>query len=445
MKRQVIVVGGGTAGLITALSLLRESPGVPVSVIRSKAMGHIMVGEGTFAATPRFIHDYLAISREDFYRDVNPTWKLGVRFEWGPRPYFDYPFPFAVQQDNQILPSSSKGWGYYGLHECKLPATARETPEAIEARLRNGSGYHFENQRFVELLERRFEALGGELIDATVVSGLANHDGVRNITLHTGEVREADFFVDASGFSGRLINGMLDEPYVDMRKHLFCDKAVVGGWERARDEPVRLYTTVETMDAGWCWRIEHERFVNRGYVHCSAFISEDQAIAEYLAKNPRVDPSRIRIVPFETRHIRHAWVKNVIAVGNACGFVEPLEATNIQLICNQARLLAEGLAQEEITPQTVANFNAETTRQWANIRDFLAMHYRFNERLDTPFWQTARRETPLGDLEEYIQAYRHGGPLLLSGERMSNYMFGHDGCLAILLGMQVPWASCAVR
>ncbi len=437
MRRKAIVVGGGTAGLISAITLLRTCADVTVTVIRSSKIGHIMVGEGTFAATPIHLHDVLGIPRQDFYDRVNPTLKLGLRLLWGPRPSFD--FPFNEQYNSEALPSPGKPWGFYSLSNWE---GISPFPADADIRLPPGAGYHLVNQAFVEFLEGYFVGLGGELIDAKVVSASAGEGGVESVRCESGEEFTGDFFVDASGFSGVLIHQALGVPYVSMRRHLFCDRAVVGGWARGDDEPIKLYTTAETMDAGWCWRIEHEHIINRGYVFCSSFLSDERAADEFLRKNPKVPEAVLRVVPFETRHVQLAWVKNVVAIGNASGFVEPLEATNIQVICLHALGVAKALeADDRPDGGRIEDFNRVVTLQWQRIRDFLALHYRFNTRLKTPFWEMAVRETPLGELEDYVQKYQELGPNLLS-DRFD--MFGRDGCLAMLLGMRVPWNSCTI-
>ncbi|MGW1194266.1 tryptophan 7-halogenase [Streptomyces sp. NPDC002536] len=441
MKRDITVIGGGTAGLIAGITLIRTCPDVNVTVIRSTAMGTIMVGEGTFADTPNYLHGVLGIPKEDFYREVNPVWKLGVRFLWGPRPYFDY--PFNEQFDNQILPTAQKPWGYYHLDDHTGPMVAGAAPGGAPAR---SVGYHIENQPFVAYLERHFAGLGGQLVDAKVVTADIGERGVESVLLESGERHTADFFVDASGFRAELINQGLGEPFVSMRDHLFCDRAVVGGWAR-NGEPVRPYTTMDTMDAGWCWRIDHEHTINRGYVFSSAYLSDDQAAEELVRKNPKIDPSAVRVVPFAARRIRRPWVKNVAAIGNACGFVEPLEATNIQVICMHAQRLAKALAAGGLTDAKLAEeYNRSVNTQWEDIRDFLALHYKFNTRLQTPFWEMAVRDTPLGGLEEYVAQYQEHGPALLTGpDGKPSSMFGYDGHLAVLLGLRAPWRDGGIR
>ena len=225
--------------------------------------------------------------------------------------------------------------------------------------------------------------------------------GVGGLRLASGRTETADLYVDASGFRSELLGKALAEPFVPYDRSLFCDRAVVGGWEREAGDPVRPYTTCETMDAGWCWQIELEGRVNRGYVYASACVSDEDAEKEFRRKNPMVGPTRV--VKFVSGRYRRGWVENVVAVGNAAGFVEPLEATALGTISTQCRLLASSLidADGEVLPAGVAQYNEHHARSWDGIRNFIAVHYRFNTRLGTrpsgvtaggrPTWPAPRR------------------------------------------------------
>jgi len=193
---------------------------------------------------------------------------------------------------------------------------------------------------------------------------------------------------------------------VDYRDSLFCDRAVVGGWERTADEPIQPYTTAETMDGGWCWRIDHEEIINRGYVFCSDHLGDNDAEAEFRRKNPRVQQTRV--VPFRTGRYRRNWVHNVVGMGNASGFVEPLEATALMCICLQSRALADGLGETDDTPSPsmTSMFNLYLAGLWDEVRDFLAVHYKFNTRLETPFWQRCRAETALHGAAPLVQYFQ---------------------------------------
>ena len=181
-----------------------------------------------------------------------------------------------------------------------------------------------------------------EIIDGKVTGSERRPEGgIAAVHLEDGRRLAADFFIDASGFRSELLGRALEEPFVSFDRSLFCDRAVVGGWERT-DEPILPYTTAETMDAGWAWQIEHEHHVNRGYVYSSQAISDDEAAAEFLRKNPKA-PQSPRVVKFRSGRYRRQWVDNVVAIGNAGGFVEPLEATALMIVCAQradARRLA---------------------------------------------------------------------------------------------------------
>ena len=186
--------------------------------------------------------------------------------------------------------------------------------------------------------------------------------------------------MDASGFRAELLGRALEVPFKSYTDALFCNRAVIGGWTRT-DEIIKPYTLAETMDAGWAWQIEHETFLNHGYVYSSSFITDDAAREEFLRKNPKVS-NEPRIVKFRSGRYETMWKGNVVGIGNASGFVEPLEASAIQVIILQSRTLA----------------------------DFLAVHYKFNTRLDTPFWQAARSDIPLGEGEGVVEFYRETAP-----------------------------------
>jgi len=193
------------------------------------------------------------------------------------------------------------------------------------------------------------------------------------------------------------------------------------------------------MDAGWCWQIDHERLVNRGYVYCSRFISDEQAREEFVHKNPRItsDP---RIVKFRSGRYRRNWIHNVVAVGNASGFVEPLEATALSALVLTINSLVETLREGAITDGLRGAHNRLVTDVWEETRDFLALHYRCNTRMDTPFWRHARADTPLQSLTPLFDFYQENGPSPLARHYLASpdNVFGIEGHLAILVGNRVP-------
>jgi tryptophan halogenase len=198
------------------------------------------------------------------------------------------------------------------------------------------------------------------------------------------------------------------------------------------------------MDAGWCWQIEHEHWINRGYVYASNFISDDAAREDLLRKNPKIS-NEPRLVKFRSgRYVRN-WVGNVVGIGNAVGFVEPLEATALQVISVEASTLADSLLDSLCapTPTLIHLYNDYNAQAWDDIRDFLAVHYKFNTRLDTPFWRACRAETHLHDADFLVEFYRENGPSVVAGAQLlhPSNSFGMEGYLALLIGQDVPHAK----
>ena len=447
MINRVVVLGGGSAGFLAAITLKMKLPGVSVELIRSPGIGIIGVGEGSTSNVTTFLHQYLKIDPKRFYDVVQPTWKLGLKFLWGPRPEFF--FGFQTTSDRRIQ-GLSKWDGFYFEDDMRnenytgaLMANDRAFErQAGGAKFHNLFAYHFENEKLVSYLESLAANLGVTVFDDTVESVQQDESRITGLSLASGRVAGGDLFVDCSGFISLLLSKTLKEPYVSYKSTLFCERAVVGGWTRT-DEVIKPYTTCETFDSGWCWQIEHETRINAGYVYCPAFISDADAEAELRRNKPKVGPTRI--VNFTSGRYERAWVKNVVAIGNSAGFVEPLEATAIGVITLSCSVLASMLESSNGQPsQSQVNlYNRYHSAVWDTIRDFLAIHYRFNTRLDTPFWQHCQRETNLAGAVPIVEYYQENGPspdwpvrpVLIPPEST----FTQDGYFLLLLGQKVPF------
>lgn len=447
MIQEILVVGAGSAGLIAALCLKRKIPSVQVRVVRDPDIGVIGVGEGTTPNFPRLLFEYLGIQRKYFYEHAQPTWKLGIRFLWGSRRRFDYTFAPQLDARWSDLPRPN---GFY----CDDEFADVNEPSALMRlgkvfhRQEDGSpniqpwhAFHIENATFVSMLEKLARDVGVDFMDGKLIGVDRDERGVSAVHLADGRKLEADFFIDASGFRSELIGKALGVPFESFNKTLFCDRAVVGGWERT-DEPILPYTTAEEMDSGWCWQIEHERHVNRGYVFSSQFISDDEATAEFLRKNPKVSTTP-RIVRFSSGRYEKLWVDNVVAIGNAGGFVEPLEATALMIVCSHCETLVDFLLHCELDPtpgmRKLYNELVEGTRH--DIRDFLGLHYKLNTAPDTPFWRHCREDTDLSGIGELLEFYEENGPTGFCRYRMprSQSDFGIEGYFVMLVGNRYPY------
>ncbi len=444
--KSIVVLGGGSAGLIAAITLKRRLPQMGVRVVRSPEIGIIGVGEGTTVHFGEHFFRYLGFNPRKFYMEAEPIWKLGIRFLWGPQEDFYYTFS---REFDESYPALARAPGFYVDDESRwlsitsacmaeeraFPRTPSGAPD-----LGQPHGFHVENIKLVKWLENTAIAVGVEITEGTMQGANRDGDHIVSLILESGEVVEADLFVDSSGFRSELLTKTLAEPFLSFDDALFCDRAVIGGWPRT-SEPIRGYTTAETMNSGWCWQIDHENWINRGYVYSSAFISDEDALAELLSKNPLI-ANQPRVVRFRSGRTERAWVGNVVGIGNANGFVEPLEATALHVICVQSRRLADTLSASlgELTGSLRDLFNEANGSAWNEIRDFLAVHYKFNTRLDTEFWKHCRAETALGGAEKIVKFYQENGPIAFCKGiyTQEGSQFGMDGFLALLVGQRVP-------
>jgi tryptophan halogenase len=452
MVNSVLVLGGGSAGFLTAITLKVRLPGLRVTVLRSKEIGIIGVGEGTTVGVTSHLHGYLGIDPGVFHREAQPIWKLGIHFLWGERPEFYYAFTRHLDARHADLP---KPTGFYANEDMTDYGINSALMARNRAFVRDGNGlpvvdgtfgYHLENSTFVAWLEKTAGQLGIEVADGTVAHVKQEESGVAGLALQDGRMMTADLFVDASGFRSVLMRETLKEPVIDYSPSLWCDRAVIGGWDRGPDEPIQPYTVAETMDAGWAWRIDHEHRINRGYVFCSAFLTDDGAEAEFRRKNPQVGPTRI--VRFSSGRVERAWVKNVVAIGNAFGFVEPLEATSLSMICQWARNVAEILQDGDrvVRPSQRSLYNAIQAQTFDAVRWFLSIHYKFNGREQTPFWTECRQKVDFSGAAGVVEFFQENGPSGFSRALLSpTDPFGVEGYLVMLVGQRVPFRTTHVR
>ncbi len=446
--RKVVVLGGGSAGFLVALALAKRLPQLETVVVRSTQMGVIGVGEGTIATIARYLHDYLEIDQKQFHCAVHPSIKLGIQFKWGTKTPFHYSFApqFTAPIPRDLELTFPRG--YY----CATDASFADVISALmiggkvalcnewgEPRIPKAFAYHLENKRFVDFLEDFANECKIQKIDAVVSDVKLNDNGVSALLLENGDLVSADLFVDCSGFRSELLGCALEEPFVPYNDSLYCDRAIVGGWSRT-NERYNAFTTAEAMDAGWAWQIEHDDIINRGYVYSSSFISDDQAEREFCNKNSKIESTRM--LKFRSGVYRRAWVKNVVAIGNAYGFVEPLEATAIGMICTAADNLVKILdsGSQYVSDIQRKVFNDIQDANWEQIRDFLALHYKPNTNIQTPFWQACQNDIPLGNAQDIVDYYRLVGPDFQALEpRLKRDIFGAEGYLAMLVGQGVPY------
>ena len=374
---------------------------------------------------------------------------MGIHFLWGPRESFEYTFEQQLDVRTPELPRPN---GYYCWDDFNsmCQQSALMSAKKSFCAQPNGGGpiippwhaFHLDNPKLVKTLEVFAREIGIEIQDAIVKGAERGPQGIGAIVLEDGQRLSADLYIDASGFRSELLGKTLEEPYISYDASLFNDRAMVGSWERGPDEPILPYTTAETMDAGWCWGIEHEHEINRGYVYSSNAISDDEARAEFQRKNPKAK-IRDRIVKFRTGRYQRAWVDNVMAIGNSCGFVEPLESSALMVVCWQCQTFVELLSYVGDTPSIRTLFNKVWAATWDELRDFLSLHFWANTRIDTPYWQHCRHDTDISHIKPLLDFYKENGPTGYGRYHLGNTgsQFGIEGFLVMLMGCRVPYRN----
>src|SRR5262245_53357121 len=306
------VIGGGTAGYFAALALKRRFPDMDVTVVESSAVPIIGVGEATTTLMPPFLHGQLGLDIIELFRVVKPTFKLGIRFEWG-RPgdhYFTYPFGDADPIEAHHFDGHLRDQSFVSMLMAEGRAPVLEGPngERVSLLSRPKFAYHLDNAPFVAHLAAAAKRAGVHHVDMTIDRVRTGERGVH--ALHSADGRELSFdlYIDASGFRSLLIEGALGSRFLSYASSLLCARAIVATVPQRGG--VQPFTTAETMESGWCWRIPVEGEDHRGYVCSSAHIDEDRAAAEMRARNPGMaEPWTVRF-----RSGRHAdfWLGNTV-------------------------------------------------------------------------------------------------------------------------------------
>ncbi len=435
--RSVGVLGGGTAGYFAALAIKRRFPSVEVTVIESPNIPIIGVGEATTTLMPPFLFGQLGIDPVELHERVRPTFKLGIRFDWGPAetPGFSYPFgpsePLAAQVHDGSLHTQSLNALLIEGERSPLSRSADGEVRSLLPELK--FAYHLHNERFVAFLADRARSVGIHHLEAEVEDTRLDAHRRWIDALSTRDQRELrfDLYVDASGFRSVLVGKALGSPFRSFGTSLLCDSAIVGTIPSTG--VVSPYTFAETMDAGWCWKIPVEEADHRGYVYSSAFLTEAQAEAEFRAKNPGVrDVWSLR---FRSGRREDFWVGNAVAIGNAYGFVEPLESTALHMVIVEIEWMLAAMGQSE--PADRRAMNDAVGAHWDYLRWFLAAHYKWNRRLATPFWRACEHDVDVSGLWPAIEAFRRAGfgGAVPPGLLVDDPAFGTNGLMTLLLGL----------
>lgn len=442
---KVVIVGGGTAGWISA-ALLAKILGnaIEITLVESEEIGRIGVGEATIPPIRR-LNEALGIDEAEFLRETKATIKLAIKFENWYKQGESYLHTFGTAGTSSAfcpfhhywvrarqLGDPSSLWDFDLNYLC---ATANKFSPIVsrDPILDLLWAYHFDASLYANYLRRYSEKLGVKRIEGMIghVALDADSGCVTQLHLANGQIIAGDFFIDCSGLRGLLIEQTLKTGYEDWSHWLPCDRAVAV--PSARMEKTLLYTRAIAHDIGWQWRIPLQHRNGNGLVYCSHYCSDDEAISRLLANldtEPLAEPNLIR---FKTGRRLKQWNRNVLAVGLASGFLEPLESTSIHLIQSAIVRLLKCFPHQGISPAAVDSYNRLSQREFETVRDFLIFHYSATERTDSQFWLDMKHMNLPSGLVNKIHLFRDTGQLLQTEQDL----FQDSSWLQVFLGQGV--------
>ena len=423
--KSVVIVGGGTAGWMTAAAVAKVlGPRLHITLVESDEIGIVGVGEATIPPISLY-NDMLRINEDEFLRETQGTFKLGIEFvDWKQRGHaYMHSFgglgkdlayiPFHhYWLDEQIRGNPSSLWDYSVDYQAALRGRFGRMDQIPDSPLAGIIyAFHFDAGLYARYLRRKAEAMGVRRVEGKITDVTQHPDtgDIRSVRLENGSEIDGELFIDCSGFRGLLIEQTLKTGYDDWSHWLPCDRAIAVPCERTA--PLLPYTRSTAHPAGWQWRIPLQHRTGNGHVFSSAHMSEDQArdiLLNNLDGKPLADPRTIR---FTTGRRRKYWNKNVIAIGLSSGFLEPLESTSIHLIQATIERLILLFPQRGDNPRLREEFNTMAAVQMDYIRDFIILHYHVNNRIGEPFWDDVRHMSVPDTLTHKIELFRECGTI----------------------------------
>ena len=446
--KNIVIVGGGTAGWMAAAALSTVAgKGYRISVVESEEIGTIGVGEATIPMISRF-NQVVGIDENDFMRATQGTFKLGIEFvNWGKQGQ-RYIHGFGKIGQGLWMVDFEQYWlkmrqagkaadlGEYSITRMAaqanrfMPANF-DVPNSPLGDIAHA--YHFDASLYAKYLRKLAESRGVTRIEGKIahVKQREGDGHVEAVALESGQRVEGELFIDCSGFRGLLIEQTLKTGYEDWSHWLPCDRALAVPCESA---PVLTpYTRSTAHRAGWQWRIPLQHRIGNGHVYCSAHISDDEAASVLLSNLDGKALAEPRVIKFTTGMRKQAWNRNVVALGLAGGFLEPLESTSIHMVQSGIQRLIDFFPDQGFCAVDVAEYNRQSRFEYERIRDFIILHYKANQRDDSPFWQQCAAMPIPETLAHKLALFRARGKVV----RVDNELFAETGWFQVLQGQNV--------
>jgi tryptophan 7-halogenase len=426
--KSVVIAGGGTAGWMAAAAIAKVmGPRLSVTLVESDEIGIIGVGEATIPSIALY-NDLLRIDENDFLRETQGTFKLGIEFVDWYEPHHRYMHAFGgIGKDlayipfhhywlQEVLQGRDDSLWNYSLNERAARQGRFARLERIEDTPLPGLIYafHFDASLYAAYLRRLSEQMGVRRVEGMIAEVIQHPESgnVRALRLEDGREISGELFIDCTGFRGLLIEQTLKAGYDDWSAWLPCDRALALPTERTG--PLIPHTRSTALEAGWQWRIPLQHRTGNGHVYSSAYLADDRA-AELLMANldsrPLAEPRAIRFV---TGRRRQLWSHNVVCLGLASGFLEPLESTAIHLIQANIQRLILLFPHQGDCDRRRAQFNQAAATEYEFVRDFIILHYYLNNRVGERFWDDCRHMSVPDSLTHKIELFRETGGIFTS-------------------------------
>ena len=452
---KVVIVGGGSAGWITAATLasrfqVGSQSGLEITVIASASIPRIGVGEATIPTVRNMLRRF-GLDEAEFMCRCDATFKYGIQFEdWsGPGTSFFHPFERINTPDTRNIPgrwlaaTHRKEFSDYVSAQSHL-LHRKLAPKATGAPDFQGEfpyAYHMDAELFADLLQEKTMQKGVQYLEGDVAEVRRNDSGaVTCLELADGQYLEADFFVDCTGFASILGNRDQEDPnWIDQSGSLLCDRAVT---LRIPEDPEvfepETFTNSKALSAGWCWEIGLRNRRGFGYVYSHKFLSAEAAEQELRAHvGVSTQDAVANHLKFRVGRVKAAWQQNVVAIGLSAGFLEPLESTGLFLADYAARCLCEMFptAPDAVSSDALsARYNQLVSEMHDDVFDFITMHYHVATRRDTPFWKAASSRDRLSDRLKMLMDIWNLRPPSFSDFSLRYSPFTHQNYEYILLG-----------
>ena len=399
--KNIVILGGGTAGWMTANLLQKKwrHHGIQISVVESPDIGIIGVGEGSTPLLKEFF-DSLEISESEWMPRCNATYKNGISFnDWSTVPGYEsyfHPFPCSLdfatfgflykytelrRKGVDVLAHPNRFSLMAGLTERKLaPLPAENFPFHFQY------GYHFDSVLIGKFLREKAKKVGVSHIEATVEKVEQESDGsIKSLLLNTGQILSGDFFVDCSGFASILLQKTLKVPFLSFAENLFNDSAVAIPTDIETEVPAETLSTA--LSNGWAWKIPLTNRFGNGYVFSSKYCSPDEAETELRSHlNILESDVEARHLKMKVGRVQETWAKNCVAVGLSQGFIEPLEATALQFVYSTIEQFSQALEEGNFSEKNRDEFNERMNANFEGVRDYIVLHYKTNSRGDSQYW-----------------------------------------------------------